>query len=677
MGGVTDLKDTISCTPWKYDDGKHTFAESVCVVYDSTEKVNYVKACETGYTCEEGDNNAYTCVKEVASKAYHGEACDSNDDCNSNTCTDKKCVGVSLNGTCLDDLDCANDLYCDTVSEAKTCKALTTLGQACLRDAQCTYGSFCKIAPGGDAGVCTAYFSVATGTAVDECRDYNFDYQCASTACVTITKDSVVTYQCAEVVSHTKSRIECDENDDCLAYNSDKSYSVYSTCSCGYSQSAKAYCNLLQGDDVHAEYTSLLKTWYASGLEKNCNTARRDALGCAQTYWTEQNVYALEYYSLKTLLWPQLLDVQSEVRAVFNADYWEAKETYEINLPVECDSYKCKKSSQEFDAVTCAYYEEDSSTYYLKECASKFDCSGSSGKNLTCQAETTTLAFPGEDCDTNTDCFSNLCTEDVCVGVGAGVACTTNIDCDPGYYCNAATPSVCAAFLPADSICTDDYVCTHGYFCKINTSTGIGKCTAYFTAPSGEEISSCITEGVDYECETGYCVTEYDESTDTTTYTCTEVYELDEDDDDDCENDKDCLGYNSDKTESTYNECKCGLSEDGNGYCKLFPGDYSYAKYIKYFKKWLSSGKASKCNTERRFSTDCAESVWDDDEDYLTLAYYEFRTLNWHLIHDLSSCTKNVFLSDYYDLEDDYEDETDDSAFSLAFAAFVALLALA
>ena len=671
------LRDDIVCTPFKYNDGKHTFADKSCVVYDSTEKVNYVKECETGYTCEDEGSGVYTCVAEESSKYYHGEKCTLDSQCYSSTCTDQKCVGAQSGATCKDDLDCANNLYCDLVDTTPTCKALLSVGQACLRDTQCAYSSYCSKAPDATAGVCTAYFSVASGTTVDQCRDEYFDYQCASTFCVEVTEDDKTTYECSEIYSHTKSRIQCDKDDDCEGSNADKSDSMNSDCSCGFSQNGKGFCDLLPGDDEYAEYTSLLKEWYATTLEKNCNTVRRDSLACAETYWTEEKVYALEYYALKTTLWTQILDVQSEVRAVFNSDYWEAKETYELNLPVECDSYKCKKSSQDFDSTICAYYDEESTTYYLKECASNYACSGSSGQNLTCQVEETSLAYPGDECDTSAECNTGVCTSGVCVGLGAGIACSSDNLCAPGYYCDASTPSVCSPLLAADSICVEDWDCTNGYFCKINTSTSVGKCTAYFTAASGDQVSSCITVGVDYECETGYCVSEYDESTDTTTHTCTEVFELDDDDDEACENNKDCLGYNSDESVSTYSECLCGLSEDGEGYCKLLPGDSSYEKYIKYFKLWLKSGKESKCNTTRRFSVDCAEAHWGDDEDYLTLAYYEYRTLNWNKIHDLSSCTKKVFLSYYYDLEDDYEDETDDSAFSLAFAAFLALLALA
>jgi hypothetical protein len=672
----------VECTPFVAKESTQVFTSATCVYYDSTKDSEkfYVTSCEDNYECQPGETQPgnYTCVAVAVEKAYPGEKCATNADCASGACTDLKCVGVAAGGKCASDDQCDPGLYCDT--DKTECTALLAKDQDCASDSQCDYDYYCHFEVGDISGFgkCAAYFSVTSGTQVAKCSASYIDLQCESAFCVTETNESTgsTTYTCSEPYTVQNEKKACTSNVDCYAYNSAKD-EMLSTCACGLSQSGEGYCELLPGNDAYSSYISYVKSWFSSGKAKECNTVRRGSLECAIEKWDAINFLSLQYFAYRTAYWTQIWNVQSEIRDVLAADYWDASYEYELHEPVECSSYKCKTSSQQFTTNTCSFYDEEGDAYYLKSCSKGYSCTAgiSETSNSTCTQNTpTSYAGPGEDCDDNTDCYTGLCNKGVCLGQTYEQVCVGDKYCNAGLYCNEA--KICVELLKADAECTRDEQCTYGYYCYVPYEGTAGKCTTYMNLKAGTQLNSCKVgsdEGlVDHQCETGHCIESYDESLDQTLYYCSDVYTQVAKT---CDMNADCSIKNSSGVSSGYGECDCGKSQNGYGYCSLYAGDDAYASYIKYYKKWLTSTKTSKCNTTRRGYLGCAENFWDDD-DYYSLAYYTYKALYWRDIQDVATCTRSIFATEYWSAKEDLEDYEDDSAFSLMFAAIFALVLL-
>jgi hypothetical protein len=648
------------CTPFVYNDGHHSFTDTTCVFYDSDDKVNYVEPCDDGYVCTIGDSSTanYTCVAETTEKAYHGESCSSNSDCASGTCTNKLCVGLASGSTCEKDLDCAAGLYCYELSDKKTCAALITKDMNCLTDEQCDYGYFCQIYGQNTSGFCLPYFSIANLAALHKCTGY-FDKQCQSGYCIEYTDSQTQSsvYECSQVYTSRNPAAPCTQDTDCIGDSPNKLVQTFSKCVCGYSQSGNGYCELLPGDEPNAKLTELYTEWYKSGLEKNCNTVRRGDLACIEAQWDYENFFALQYYLLKTTYWPSIWDVQTEVQSALGADYWEAKEEYELHLSVECSAYKAKEDSQIFTDKTCAYYNDSEDTFYVESCEDGYTCTpgAEATANFTCISDLTNpFAYPGEACKDAKDCISNVCTNGYCKGSTLSAACSLDYDCDPGLYCDKDSTKTCLPVLSKDAACSRDWECDYDYYCHIKVGETSGTCTDYFSVAASEEVESCGGSYVDYQCSTGYCVEHTNESTEKTTYFCSEIFSLNSPSDP-CNADVDCSGTNSDKTLTVYSTCSCGYSNDASAYCQLLPGDSAYASYIRLAKKWFNSGVAKYCNTARRGVLDCVASHWDKS-DYYSLAYYAARTQYWTQIWKVETEVQKVFGAEYWEASDDFNE---------------------
>ena len=646
-----------------------TFSQSTCVFYDSEEEKNYVRACTDSTTCTPPDTlpGNYTCKTEEVEKSYPGELCKADDDCQYGSCgTDQKCIGKSENEACSDTGECAPGYYCKSV-----CLPLLNSYDLCEEDLECGYGMFCFKYPHSPQFIktdCRSYFSLNSGDLLVTSGSDLFTVGCASG----FTRDTVDTINnrafkytvCSDPYSVEKIYEPCSANIDCVAYKSDdKTDYIFSDCSCGYSQTGNSYCELLPGNDAYSQYISYMKSWANSNLAKNCNSKRRFSLGCIKEYWDTENLFALEYYALKVQYWPKHHDLQLGVSKTLTSDYWDAKEEYELNLPIDCNLYMCKTSSIQFSDTTCAYLQDK--TFYLEACADNHDCVAgtSSVANYTCQAESEgPYAYPGESCKKDADCFTNICSENKCSGISA---CSSDYDCSPGTYCNG----VCTELI-SSTACTKDTQCEYGTFCHID-----GKCTPYFSIESGSSVTECPSDDICHKCASGFALTKTYDATEEKTCTCTDVYTLTSESPHECTKSLDCIGLNS-KNEVIYSECECGYSKTGQGYCQLLPGNDAYAMYLKYFKKWVDSKKEANCNTARRFAIECAEDYMKE-EDYYHLAYYRYKALMWPKIQNFDKCTKEIFASEYWEAKEDLEDyEDDDGAHSVAPLMAAAIFAL-
>lgn len=233
------------------------------------------------------------------------------------------------------------------------------------------------------------------------------------------------------------------------------------------------------------------------------------------------------------------------------------------------------------------------------------DTRGSIAKNHTCMGgpppHPVGFKYPGEHCFQNSDCVTNTCTNNVCIGQSPGGACVGNSDCDVGLYCGSGF--YCVPQLPYGSSCTNDYQCQNNLACN-RTIFDDGVCVGYFSIPIGGYVGICqnmLTEGVSNLCQTGACFL-LNPGYDTLgvchpPYMNLHAYPWA------CTSDVDCIGYNGDS--SVQGTCSCGMSSTGTAYCDSFSNDPPGFTVNLLSQVHVNSSSMFNCHTQRRFDIDC------------------------------------------------------------------------
>lgn len=665
--------DSVSCPQYKCKQESQDFTSSTCGIYEEDNNIYYLDPCNSGYTCQEGQTPTanFTCQATIDYK-YPGEICYSNSDCITGICNNRVCLGRSKEDDCKEDSDCEAGLFC---LHNLICYPLLPAGSKCTKNTECVYTNYCDIPEDSTTGTCTSYFSKKSGTIVPKCLNPYFDYQCETGYCITQTDSETgkTISLCSEYyILKNDPTIPCTSNADCIGEDAKSSSTITTECTCGYNPSGNAYCQLLPGNTPYSNYLTLLKSWYESGLYSNCNTARRGSLACMSTYWNWDDYISLAYYKSLTISWPRIQEASDCILDTLEQDYKKAKIIYDA-YSVTCERYECNQDSHLFKDSTCLYKGDDG-TNYLKPCDSGYVCVSdfSPSTNYTCiQDIIINLAFPGEKCNKDSDCYTEYCDYGICEGADKDDSCKYNIDCSPGYYCYF---SQCTDLLAEGDDCSNDSECNYDCYCHFEPNANRGTCTYYFSHEIGTELNSCYDGYIEYSCKTGYCIKSSSRITLKESYYCGDEYAL-ENPSAACTTSSECLGNLPYSSDTIHSECSCGYNSKGNGYCGLLPGNDPYAKYIHYMKKWVDSEKARNCNTDRRNAFECMETHWDSDS-FLSLEYYAYKTMLWPQIQDAEDCTLQIFVRDYWQAEYNYEhqDEFDAKALEITITAILSLL---
>ena len=357
---------------------------------------------------------------------------------------------------------------------------------------------------------------------------------------------------------------------------------------------------------------------------------------------------------------------------------------YDDDDQLKCYHYKCREKTQHFTPGTCIFWQDSTNTYYLEPCTKKGEsCSSANGfTNVTCAEPTPELgtAYPGELCNKNEDCVSNHCSGGLCVGKAINEACEHTTDCNSGLYCPHHIGNCTRLMAQNTTGCTEDSHCDYDSICSPipNHAEKLNWCIPYFSLGVDHEISSCGDNYIEPKCSTGICM----------------AYDDDDDDEDDEGNKGYCAAveasYNDPSTtKCTYDHkmcksasgkqrtsCECGHNPNGDAYCNLFPGDDAYSNYIKYYKKWVHSGKAKKCNSARRDQLACMKAHWDS-EDYSAYHYYQFLTENWPQLQSVEDCSNAIYYNEYTKAKKEYKDSQDDDDDSASYLVMAAAILLA
>ena len=97
------------------------------------------------------------------------------------------------------------------------------------------------------------------------------------------------------------------------------------------------------------------------------------------------------------------------------------------------------------DPNTCVVVKDaQNKVHWLQSCpADKPVCAFENaqfGVNAVCEAEPAEdKILPGEDCQANEECYSNVCSQSICKGKAAAQTCADHRDCDTGLFCSSIT----------------------------------------------------------------------------------------------------------------------------------------------------------------------------------------------------------------------------------------------
>lgn len=274
-----------------------------------------------------------------------------------------------------------------------------------------------------------------------------------------------------------------------------------------------------------------------------------------------------------------------------------------------CPMYNCHEGG--FDvSPTCAQVTPQGNVL-LQVCdnstLSYCDVSGTITTGYTCTSGpsfTKPLAYPGEYCMENSNCITNICLANTCVGQNPGGACTSNSDCGVGLYCG--TSFWCTPQLLQYQTCTSDYQCSNNLACN-RTIFEDGVCIPYFSIPNGALVGMCVdmlVESVSNLCQSGAC-TLTNPGFDSigicspAFHTATALFPII------CESDLDCVGYNG--VNFTEGACSCGMDQYGRGYCDSYAGDPPGATVQLLWELHVNSTGINNCHTQRRFDPFCLQ----------------------------------------------------------------------
>lgn len=313
-----------------------------------------------------------------------------------------------------------------------------------------------------------------------------------------------------------------------------------------------------------------------------------------------------------------------------------------------CSVYKCNKDKDLAD-YTCAYYNNN--TYYLQSCEEdKYCYIGAAGQNSTCLSEKPAEEYnkwPGEKCDNDKSCRYGKCVDGVCEGKLSPEPCTIHDECDAGLRCFA---NICKSQALEGSSCAEDYDCENNLACNN------GICEEYFKHTEGEAVQNCV-DGKTYSCEYVLCQD----------FRCLKKLKSERSITKPCTSDKDCKNeyYKDYPYEFTiYTDCQCGMNNNADSYCALFPGDEPMEDYLDLLKKWTQSQEIERCNTVRRFAKECVNDYWDSDN-AAEYSYHQYRSSMWPQLQQNDKCVEEVYGVEYDELTKNYEEAEDDSAWML------------
>ena len=148
---------------------------------------------------------------------------------------------------------------------------------------------------------------------------------------------------------------------------------------------------------------------------------------------------------------------------------------------------------------------------------------GDNTANISCQSSNNkNPSYPGGKCDSDLDCLSGICQNNICKDSEIGDECTSHENCPLNSAC---INNKCSHLLNDNEACTESYQCNFNSFCNQKNK----KCEKLFSYSDDYEITDLITDEEKKEnlCINGGYISEKDENIDKIKYICKTLYNKD------------------------------------------------------------------------------------------------------------------------------------------------------
>lgn len=303
--------------------------------------------------------------------------------------------------------------------------------------------------------------------------------------------------------------------------------------------------------------------------------------------------------------------------------------TIGTSTSISCASYSCSRVPGPY-----CLGSGQSNTFYASACPSGTYCSKEGLCTSTKEKYEDIQAFPGENCNTLTQCKFGTCEEGLCKGKPLGDLCKEHAECAVGLRCHNTCKKL---FNKGERGCITDLDCT------LNTGCNYGECTQYFTVKPNEKIEKCELNS-NYLCKSAMC----DKGK------CLEEQFAKE-------YPKECISdYECQSNGGFFTGCMCGMNPNGKSYCLPFPGDSIGKEYFHLLDQWINSHSIHKCNTARRFALHCMNSHWKQCH-LLEYIYRVYRYQFFPTIIDNPICVEQSLTQDYWEIRDIYKKASKES----------------
>ena len=150
---------------------------------------------------------------------------------------------------------------------------------------------------------------------------------------------------------------------------------------------------------------------------------------------------------------------------------------------LRCNKYMCEEDFERSDSCSKKTVKGDEVIIKLRKCANDSlicDISGELEIEDLCKTSySSPLYYPGEYCRDNQECYSNICTNHICVG--SNDTCKENEDCSAGLYCknDKCTDALKAGADGCDATnkCVANAICDSGKCLLIGSKENEGNAT--------------------------------------------------------------------------------------------------------------------------------------------------------------------------------------------------------
>jgi hypothetical protein len=685
--GVSSLE----CMKYKCYSGTDPVASDTCGWLDSSDsRLLELKVCsdKTNVYCDiptTASTTNTTCTSyptPTRKQANPGDLCNIDAECvGASYCSNKVCTGYPLGAYCTAHNQCDAGLFCDVTGK---CQAQKYAGDDCTSDEECRNSLGCDKAMNESTGVCVGYYSLDKGSRVKQCILDVVEYK--NNLCVTgvcepdkpgMIGPGICTQNYLSSINGRTIGIECNSDKDCVGYGAeDSSKTKQGKCSCGMNPYAKKYCELWSGDSPAAELLSTMKRHIIADYTFFCHTESRWDEACFTRTLTSGSVVSLIGNKMLVENFPRTYQAESCVTDIYMRKY----SLLNSNL-YTCSSYNCDSTL----GSTCIDYDAKDNEFRVKSCGTKQMTSSECDYTMSLRDEwvdvqcnntlPVILSYPGEPCKLDSECTSNKCVKNVCIGLQAGEECNiiNPYECDVGLFCQEnIDENICQPLQTDGQGCTHDFECENSLGCYWDSHTATGVCRQYFTVADNDPVP-CPLTGEQPLCLSAWC-----SQVDHDLGICIDAPKSIKTLPFACDTDSQCTGKNSLGTQN-YSRCRCSYSFNHESYCDLFPGDDIGIRHFKTLQGYVQSGALNKCQTGRRFAPQCldlaaASSISNGNYNATVVLHMNYGAFG--LYQNNSECVKEVFTREYWSHYQAPDDDDDDDDWAWALTLSVGVLAV-